>query len=257
MKKLLIALFCLLNLFAASAAENIIFESTYPIDNISKFEIGLSYENLYIESYFGSEISIQVDSNNIKMLPEIILTNEKLLLKSKNTKFKKADYCKIKIFLPKEYSSKIISASTTKGLIQASDISALSLLKFSSVSGSIFAKNVSAPDLEIFTFSGMIQTDILNTDFFSITSDSGAVEVSLLSSPSAFSEIINSTGPVSLFLPDDACIQLSANTNTGKISDDINKTLLFSKNKYLMPFGKDGPSLNIKTNSGNIRINPL
>ena len=77
MKKILISvlsLFFVTTVFAES--KNLIFKEVYT--NIDTLKISLSSEHISIKEIYGNELTIEVFSNNKRLIPEIEQSNNKL-----------------------------------------------------------------------------------------------------------------------------------------------------------------------------------
>lgn len=78
----------------------------FPSEDVKNITIKTTYETLEFSEIYGTDISIDVYSNNNTILPEIKLENNTITIKSSViTKSKKAtlgDICKIIIYLPKD-----------------------------------------------------------------------------------------------------------------------------------------------------------
>lgn len=87
-------------------SKNLVSTQAFPIDEVKNLNIKITYENIQFSTIYGSEISIEIYSNNNQLLPEISLKNQTLSLISSpiNTlkKITPGDNCKIIVYMPKE-----------------------------------------------------------------------------------------------------------------------------------------------------------
>ena len=162
-------------------AENIVSKDFYPAENIKTISIELSYENLVIKSTNGSDILVEIASNNSKKIPEIFLEANNFIIKSrKNQKWNTGNICTVYVYLPNDFFPKTTNIKVASGEIYIDNLET-DELKVSSASGDIkiIFSNVTN-EIELSAASGKIEFNTGKTRKFSATTSSGDIFVQQL-----------------------------------------------------------------------------
>ena len=132
-----------------AAQNNLVFRESYDIDKIQTIELSLKYEDIKIESIQGQNVILEIDSNNSKLLPEIQLSDKKLLVKQESWDFSRGDRCLLAIYLP---ASQEINS-----------------LKIKNLYGNISLKNINSQNsVEIQSDNSQIEIKALTSDYFAL-----------------------------------------------------------------------------------------
>lgn len=219
LSKIIISSLCFLTSYMMMPAENIVSKDFYPAENIKTISIELSYENLEIKTTNGSDILVEIASNNSKKIPEIFLEANNFIIKSrKNQKWNTGNICTVYVYLPNDFFSKTTNIKVASGEIYIDNLET-DELKVSSASGDIkiIFSNVTN-EIELSAASGKIEFNTGKTRKFSATTSSGDIFVQQLISKEIWCKV--ASGEVDT--ENIECEYLSVQTSSGDI--DCSKT---------------------------------
>lgn len=193
--------FAILNSFTLFSqdlsASNFISTQSFEKTGIEKFNINLSYENIEFSEIYSDEISIDIYSNNDKLLPTVNKNNDTLEINSKMKLSTPGDYCKIVVYLPKKFSLNnlyvnIGNSKNTKLLCineftipnipiknininsQNTDIKGNNFnsdIKINTVDGNILLTNITSKQLYIISKNGKINIDNYKGEYIFLKTD--------------------------------------------------------------------------------------
>lgn len=244
----------------------------FAIDGIQEISADLSYENIELIKFNGSEIFVEIRSNTGKKLPKVYAENSKLCLKTtaRNSSFGHA--CTVTVYIPASFYSKNYNIETSSGyvlldtlesdnfLIETSS-GAIKLLSLSTPqtinvkasSGAIKVQNANCNYLKLKTSSGAIKSENTKCNYFDAKASSGAIKFDVAKQIESNSSIKTSSGSVKLSVPKDMNFQIRASTSSGRFNDKINDSSCKPKN-MLTKYNNGGTEIKIETNSGSIVV---
>ena len=120
MKKLILLLFpFLLSLPLFAEPKNIVYNEAFDFSVIENLDISLTYENLQISRIYGDEIVIEIGSNNIKKIPDVLVQDQTLKIISKEQKSSRGYKCSVYVYLPQDFIAQTIELHNVSGTITA------------------------------------------------------------------------------------------------------------------------------------------
>ncbi len=244
----------------------------FAIDGIQEISADLSYENIELVKFDGSQIFVEIRSNTGKKLPKVYVENSKLCLKTtaRNSSFGHA--CTVTVYIPANFYSKNYNIETSSGyvlldtlesdnfLIETSS-GAIKLLSLSTPqtinvkasSGAIKVQNANCNYLKLKTSSGAIKSENTKCNYFDAKASSGAIKFDVAKQIESNSSIKTSSGSVKLSVPKDMNFQIRASTSSGRFHDKINDSSC-KPNNMLTKYNNGGTEIKIETNSGSIVV---
>ena len=245
---------------------------SFAIDGIQEISADLSYENIELVKFDGSQIFVEIRSNTGKKLPKVYVENSKLCLKTtaRNSSFGHA--CTVTVYFPANFYSKKYNIETSSGyvlldtlesdnfLIETSS-GAIKLLSLSTPqtinvkasSGAIKVQNANCNYLKLKTSSGAIKSENTKCNYFDAKASSGAIKFDVAKQIESNSSIKTSSGSVKLSVPKDMNFQIRASTSSGRFHDKINDSSC-KPNNMLTKYNNGGTEIKIETNSGSIVV---
>lgn len=144
---------------------NLIFERTYSSSEIKNIDINLSYEEIEFSESHSKDFSLELFSNNNKLLPKITHTNNTIKIITTNKETTIGDICKIILYIPKDCR---LQNLIIKDINKTNKIINLNNIKADTISINTNKSNISGQyiygDLTINTNEG-------NIDFYKILSE--------------------------------------------------------------------------------------
>ena len=224
-----------ITLFLASAlfadSKNIVYNESFAFEGLDSIDITLSYENLKISQIYGDEIVIEIGSNNIKKIPEVLLVQDELSSSLKiATKTKRATLgndCTVYLYIPQDFLAQEIHISLVSGNLLADILKAQNALYIKNTSGRIDIAVVSTDFLNAGCVSGNITLQKVSAGYLDIKNTSGNIFVELEKPTQASSKVATISGKIQIY---------------------------YKKNES--PFSDDSPDFIISTVSGKIETVP-
>ena len=226
------------SLFADS--KNIVYSNTFDFSTIDSLNISLTYENLKVSRIYGDEIIVEIGSNNIKKIPDVIIQEETLIIQSKEQKVVRGNKCTVYIYLPQDFNAQSIELHNVSGNISADILQAQNAVLISNVSG---RTDINTCKTELFTVTSVSGNNTLQkitADYFELSATSGHIFAELEQAPLASSMISNISGKTQLYYPKDSNLEIIAFSIAGT--------------NYHKSIGTDGPQLSITSVSGKIEV---
>ena len=236
MKKLFIVLsllFFTLPFFAD--AKNIVYNNSFDYKNINTLSISLTCENLKISRIYGDEIVVEIGSNNIKKIPEVVIEQPEqeedfstLKITSVNKRSPLGFNCTVYVYLPQDFYAQQISISNMSGNIQADILNTQDAIYISNMSGRTDIAASSCDYLSASSVSGNLTLQKISTGYFDIKNVSGNTFLELENTIEAKSRVTSVSGKIQVY---------------------------YKKNES--PFLDDSPELFISTVSGKVETVPF
>lgn len=257
MKRILFSiLFCLGSVLAFSQTKNPIFRLNYPIENISNINTDLSAENLNISTYNGSEILVEVSSNNKKLMPQINIQDDVFKVSSSNNDFNKGDNCTISVYVPFNHEILNYYINQRYGALKAENLTATEIIKIDCGEGTPSISNLTCDAFKLSASQNYISINQLDCSYFDISMPAGSVEVNLKNAPLASSSCSIKDGNLTLSLPRTDNFEVQAYTKLGKFINNFTKTTQSTSDYKSYVNGNDGAVIKLQSHSGNITLNP-
>ncbi len=121
-------------------------------------------------------------------------------------------------------------------------------------SGDIKVDDLASEYSQFKSTSGSISVRKLDCDYFDANNTSGGVSIELKNAPSAASSISCSSGDIELYVPMRAKFSVDASCSSGTFRDKFNNNRLNPRNSYLMDYNGGGPTIKLRTSSGDITL---
>ena len=182
----------LIPVFAES--KNIVFNQSFDAQNIDEIKISLVYEDLKITRIYGDQINVEIGSNNLKKIPDVICHDGTFIIQSKEQKVTRGNNCTVYLYLPNELSAMSISISNVSGNIQADLLKAQNSVIVGNISGRTDIASCSAELINASSTSGNITLQKVIAEYFTFGSTSGNIFVEFQKAPLASSQITNISG---------------------------------------------------------------
>lgn len=254
MKKIfIIVLTFLFSLPLFADPKNIVYNETFDFSAIENLNISLTYENLQISRIYGDEIVIEIGSNNIKKIPDVLMQDETLRIISKEQKSSRGYKCSVYVYLPQDFIAQTIELHNVSGTITADVLQTQNAVLINNVSG---RSDIKACQTELFTassVSGNLTLQKTAVDYFVLGSTSGNLFVELEGAPLATSQITNISGKTQLYYPKTSNFEITAFAISGSIKNNSSNNQNPGTN-YQTTIGTGGPQLSITSVSGKIEI---
>ena len=204
MKKTFILLtFLLFSLPLVAKTKNLVYSNSFDAFEIETVQISLTYEDLKITQIYGDEISIEISSNNNKLVPEVSLISDDssnlLKITSTVTRTKPGNKCTVYVYIPQDFVADTFFISLVSGNLQADFLSAQNNLSVSNVSGRTDISKLSTDFLQLSSVSGNITAQKLSDSFFQISNVSGSTFIELENPLLAKSSITSVTGKIQVY----------------------------------------------------------
>ena len=186
-------------LFADS--RNIVYNQSFEVFEIDTVEISLVYEELKISRIYGDEISVEIGSNNIKKIPQVLCKDGVFKIESKEKKARLGTRCTVYLYLPQDLNAMSIIINNVSGNIQADVLKAQNTVAIGNVSGRTDISSCTTERYNVATVSGNTTLQKISADYFDFSSTSGYVFAQLEQAPQATSSITNVSGKTQLYYP--------------------------------------------------------
>lgn len=235
MKKLFVVLSIIF--FAApffADSKNLVYNKSFDYKNINTLSISLTCENLKINRIYGDEIVIEIGSNNLKKIPEVVLEQPEqeeastLKITSVNKRSPLGFNCTVYVYLPQDFYAAQISISNVSGNIQADILNTQNAIYVSNMSGRTDIAASSSDYLSASSVSGNMTLQKITAGYFDIQNVSGNTFLELENSIEARSRVTSVSGKIQVY---------------------------YKKNES--PFLDDSPELFISTVSGKVETVPF
>ncbi|MCR4900443.1 MAG: DUF4097 family beta strand repeat-containing protein [Treponema sp.] len=222
-------------------SKNIVYSNSFEIEELSAIEINLNFEELLVSQIYGSEITIEVGSNNLNKIPQIKTEEGVLKIESafKQGSSQKGQTCCVYIYIPQDFNPQYIKLLSQTGNIQAQILKAVTAVCVQSAFGRIDVQACNTEFLEIKNSSGDSRVQKLLCDYFEFYSEKGIIFVELEKAPQAQSFIKNESGKTQLYYP-----------NTADLFIDV-KT---PSETYIKQIGQNGPGIKILGSQKNSKV---
>ena len=199
-------------------AKNIVYNETFDFNQLESINVALVYENIQISRIYGDEIVVEIGSNNIKRIPEVIIEDETLIIRTKDKKVRKGNKCNVYLYLPQDFDAQSITVTNVDGNISADILQAQNYVEVANISG---RNDINCCKTELFTVSNVSGNSTLQkitADYFDFSSVSGIIFVELEQTPLATSEITTISGKTQVYYPKDSDLdKLEITSISGKI----------------------------------------
>ncbi len=200
--------------------KNIVYNEAFDFSAIDNVNISLTYENLQISRIYGDEIVIEIGSNNIKKIPQVVVQDETLRIISKEQKSSRGNKCSVYVYLPQDFDAKSIELHNVSGTISADILQAQNAVLISNVSGRTDIASCQTELYKATSVSGNITLQKIAVDFFDFSSTSGNIFAELETAPLASSGITNISGKSQLYVPKDSNLTYKTFSISGKITNN-------------------------------------
>ena len=238
---------------AFADSKNILFNQDFDAQNIDTINISLIYEDLKISQVYGDEITVEIGSNNLNKIPEIICQDGTFIIKSKEQKVTRGNKCTVYLYLPENLSVMSVSISNVSGNIQADLLKARNSVIVGNISGRTDIAFCSTELFNASSTSGNITLQKVTADYFTFGSTSGNIFVELQKAPLASSKITNISGKSQLYYPKNSDFDIAIFSVSGSIkSQGMNSPV--SGSTYTQSIGHGGPEITISSISGKIEF---
>ena len=235
MKKLFVVLSIIF--FAApffADSKNLVYNKSFDYKNINTLSISLTCENLKINRIYGDEIVIEIGSNNLKKIPEVVLEQPEqeeastLKITSVNKRSPLGFNCTVYVYLPQDFYAAQISISNVSGNIQADILNTQNAIYVSNMSGRTDIAASASDYLSASSVSGNLTLQKISAEYFDIQNVSGNTFLELENSIEARSRVTSVSGKIQVYYK-----------------------------KIESPFLDDSPELFISTVSGKVETVPF
>lgn len=154
------------------------------------------------------------------------------------------------VTVPKEYDLRL---DTAGGRIRIDDL--VGNIDARTSGGSIFVGKVKG-DVELKTSGGSIRTEDVYGEIDAHTSG-GSIEVTFAKQPEKDASLSTSGGSITANLPQDIKIDLEASTSGGRVKTEFDVDGSVKKQSIRGSINGGGPSLELHTSGGSIRVNKI
>ena len=215
-----ITVLSLFPLFADS--RNIVYNQSFDIFGVDSVEISLVYEELKISRIYGDEISVEIGSNNIKKIPQVLCQDGDgvFTIESREKKSRAGLRCTVYLYLPQDLHAMSITINNVSGNIQADTLRAQNSVAIGNVSGRTDIGSCNTEFYNLTTVSGNATLQKITAEYFDISSSSGNLFAELEHAPLASSGITNISGKSQLYIPKGAALSLSTFSISGSITNN-------------------------------------
>ena len=121
-------------------------------------------------------------------------------------------------------------------------------------SGTIKVDDFSTEYAEFKSSSGSISVKKLDCDYFDARNTSGGITLELTNAPAASSSAECSSGDIDIYLPMRAKFTVDASCSSGTFRDKFTNNRLNPREGYHMDYNGGGPSIKLRTSSGDITL---
>lgn len=213
--------FCAMMLPLFADSKNIVSTQNFDALSVDTLEISLIYEDLKITQIYGDEISVEIGTNNIKKVPEVICEDGVLRIKSKEKKATRGNNCTVYLYLPQDLNLMSITINNASGNIQADILKAQNFVRLGNVSGRVDIASCTTELYNLTTVSGNATLQKVTVEYFDFSSTSGNIFAELSSAPLAASGITNVSGKSQLYVPKDSTLSFATFSVSGTITNNI------------------------------------
>jgi len=203
----LIFFLCGGKLFAAE--KNLVYNQSFDMKVIEALDISLNYEELKIYKIYGNEISIEICSNNSKIIPSIFCRESNFKIISNEKKDLPGNTCCIYLYLPQDFNPSSIKISAQNSIIYAQELKALSSITIKNIDGRTDIDSCKVEYLNLESQTGNQRLQKLSADYFELKNGSGSIFVEMNNPPLAKSTISSQSGKIQVYLPKSAALQIS------------------------------------------------
>lgn len=222
-------------------AKNIVYSNTFNYKTLSQLEISLTYEQLQISRIYGDEIVVEIGSNYIKKIPDVVLEEDLLKITSKqDQKPRRGDKCNVYVYLPQDFTAQSIIINNVSGNITADILQAQNAVLVSNGSGRTNISKCQTEYFSVLSVSGNSTLQKISAEYFELSATSGNIFAELETIPLATSMISNISGKSQLYYP--------KQSNFDIIAFSINGT-----NNHTT-IGAGGPQVTLTSVSGKIEF---
>ena len=292
MKKLITAILFTFITISAFALPNLLKKEEFGANAIDNLEVSLSWEDIRIkETYDTSSIEVEIYCNYKKYAPEASVSGSSLYIESTKSSFNFFSSpaglsCTVVVYVPqkKDFDVEIqrplsarneISLTASSGDIDSNSGLFADTVKITASSGDVEIFNVDADDFKTHTSSGditvkkvtggtgsieassgTIKVDDFSTEYaeFDARNTSGGITLELTNAPAASSSAECSSGDIDIYLPMRAKFTVDASCSSGTFRDKFTNNRLNPREGYHMDYNGGGPSIKLRTSSGDITL---
>ena len=238
-----------------AAQNNLVLRESYDIDKIQTIELSLKYEDIKIESIQGQNVILEIDSNNSKLLPEIQLSDKKLLIKQESWDFSRGDRCLLAIYLPANQEINSLKIKNLYGNISLKNINSQNSVEIQSDNSQIEIKALTSDyfALEVGNCPP-VKLNNLSVNYFNISGTHADFDLNLLHAPLAQSFIHSKFGKINLSIPKSDNFELQTFSTKSYITNKFTNSKSQSKAFTSYIHNQGGPVIKIQTFEGDITI---
>lgn len=197
----LVTLFFSFVLFAD--AKNIVYNNSFDFKNIDSLEISLKQENLKITRIYGEEIVVEIGSNNIKHVPQVLLEQDEfssvLKITSPQKRAKTGTNCTVYIYLPQDFVPETIDISLVSGNLLSEALYSENAISLKNVSGRIDTASCKTDYCTASAVSGNLTLQKVNAGYLDITNNSGNTFIELEKAVEAKSRVTSVSGKIQVY----------------------------------------------------------
>lgn len=257
MKKTIFALSFLYFIFvcpAFSIIKNIVYSQSFDSSQIFTLSVDLVEEDVFISQIYGDEISVEISSNNLNLIPKVELDDEVLSIKTGKKIKTTGSHISVYIYIPQDWRPDLIDLHTVSGNIDAQNLSSIDAIKVYTVSGNINSSNSTSDYLQLSSTSGKIVSQKTSAQYFRIDTTSGNIFCELNHEPFAQSSITSVSGKIQVYYPQNADFESSFKSLSGTIKIDGTKYSKALTSSLYSTFGNGGSIILFDTVSGSIEL---
>lgn len=234
------------------AAENIIFSQNYSLDNIENLEINLKSESIKIIEYYANDILVEIDSNTLKNCPEVFEKDNTLKITSVPKSMGFGYRCIVNVYVPHESNLNSIKNFCSSGTIYAENLFA-EQIELKASSGTITCKNIECVDFTANVSSGNVTLTEISAEYFDVETSSGSINLELKQEPIAKSFVESKSGNIKLSVPMNSDFDIRVRTNSGSFVDEL-KGFKGNHCDFQTSYGNGGALIDLKTSSGSVKL---
>ena len=187
-------------------AKNIVYNKSFDFQSINELSISLTCENLKISRIYGEEIVVEIGSNNIKKIPEVVLEQAApeddtctLAITSVNKRSPLGFNCTVYVYLPQDFFADQISVSNMSGNIQADILATQNAIYISNMSGRTDIAAATTDYLCASSVSGNLTIQKITAGYFDINNTSGNIFLELEKALEAKSRVASVSGKIQVY----------------------------------------------------------